>query len=67
MIIISGASGGIGNKIINFLPKGNKIIAIYFKDKPTIKNKNIKLTKIDFSKLCGTGSYGSVHFSQSEP
>jgi len=62
MIIISGANGGIGNKIINFLPKGNKIVAIYFKNKPTIKNKNIKLAKIDFSKLNSINIFKSINF-----
>ena len=62
MIIISGANGGIGSKIINFLPKGNKIIAIYFKNKPTIKNKNIKLAKIDFSKLNSINIFKSINF-----
>lgn len=50
LIIITGASGGLGSKITEILSKKNKVLAIYNKNKPKISSKNIKLIKLDLTK-----------------
>lgn len=50
IIILTGASGGIGSNILKNLYKRFKILAIYNKNKPKIVNKNIIYQKIDFEK-----------------
>ena len=49
MIIITGAAGGIGEKILNKLSKVDKVLAIYHKRKPTKKISNVKYIKIDLT------------------
>ena len=41
IIILSGASGGIGSELLKHYSKKNKIIALYNKNKPKIINRNI--------------------------
>lgn len=50
LIIITGSSGGIGSKILNYFAKKNNILAIYNKKKPTTKNKKIKYLKLNLEK-----------------
>jgi NAD(P)-dependent dehydrogenase (short-subunit alcohol dehydrogenase family) len=50
LIIITGSSGGIGSKILNYFVKKNNILAIYNKKKSTTKNKKIKYLKLNFEK-----------------
>ena len=48
LIIITGASGGLGLNILKYFSKNYKILAIYNKNKPKFKNQNITLLKINF-------------------
>ena len=50
IIILSGASGGIGSELLKHYSKKNKIIALYNKNKPKIMNRNIEYLKINFLK-----------------
>ena len=50
LIIVSGASGGLGEVIIKELAKKSKILAIFNKNKPKVFHKNIKFLKLDLSK-----------------
>ena len=52
MIILTGISGGIGEKIITDLVKIDNIIGLYNSNRPQgySKNKKLKLFKLDFSK-----------------
>jgi len=47
MIIITGASGGIGNFLSHELIKGDNVIGTYNKHKPKIKNNKIIFEKVD--------------------
>ena len=48
LIIISGASGGIGEQILQKFKRNYKILAIYNKNRPKIISKNITYLKLDF-------------------
>ena len=48
LIILTGSSGGIGNELLKHYSKKCPVVAIYNKNKPKIKNKNIKYLKINF-------------------
>lgn len=48
LIIITGASGGLGLNIIKYFSTKYKIIAIYNKNKPKFQNKNLTFLKINF-------------------
>lgn len=50
LIIVSGASGGLGEVIIKELAKKSKILAIFNKNKPKVFHKNIEFLKLDLSK-----------------
>ena len=50
LIIITGSSGGIGSKILEYFSKRYNILAIYKKNKPNLNNKNIRYLKLDFMK-----------------
>ena len=50
LIIITGSSGGIGSKILEYFSKRYNILAIYNKNKPNLNNKNIRYLKLDFMK-----------------
>lgn len=50
LIIISGSSGGIGSTILEYFSKNYEILAIYKKNKPTVKNKRVKHLKLDLAK-----------------
>ena len=50
MIILTGASGGIGQQIIKPLSKFDNIIGIYNSTKPKIDLKNVSFIKIDLLK-----------------
>ena len=50
MIILTGASGGIGQQIIKPLSKFDNIIGIYNLTKPKIDLKNVSFIKIDLLK-----------------
>ncbi len=47
MIIITGASGGIGSAILSDLSMTDRVIGLYNTNKPTNKNKDISYEKID--------------------
>jgi 3-oxoacyl-[acyl-carrier protein] reductase len=47
MIIITGASGGIGSAILSDLSNTDRIIGLYNTNKPTNKNKDILYEKIN--------------------
>ena len=51
MIIITGSSGGIGSYLSRDLIKHDKLICIYNKNKPKIKNSKIIFEKIDLIDL----------------
>ena len=51
MIIITGSSGGIGGYLSRDLIKHDKLIGIYNKNKPKVKNSKIILEKIDLTDL----------------
>ena len=54
MIIITGASGGIGASILDKLSKHEQIIAVYNSSNTKVKNKkNIKWIKSDLSSISG--------------
>lgn len=54
MIIITGASGGIGASILDKLSKHEQIIAVYNSSNSKVKNKkNIKWIKSDLSSISG--------------
>ena len=48
LIIITGASGGLGLNILKHFSKTYKVLAIYNKNKPKLKNNNITTLKINF-------------------
>ena len=48
--IITGASGGLGLNILKHFSKTYKVLAIYNKNKPKLKNNNITTLKINFLK-----------------
>ncbi len=48
LIILTGASGGLGSNILKYFSKKCKILAIYNQRKPKFKNKNVTLLKINF-------------------
>ncbi len=50
LIIISGSSGGLGVKILEHFAKNNNVLAMYNRNKPTIRDKKIKFIKLDFKK-----------------
>ena len=50
LIVISGASGGLGEILTKHLAKKNKVLALFNKNKPKINHKNIKFIKLDLSK-----------------
>jgi len=50
LIIILGASGGIGTPILKYFSKKNNILAIYKKNRPIVTNKRIKHLKLDLAK-----------------
>ena len=50
IIILSGASGGIGRELLKHYSKNYKVIALYNNNKPKIVNKNIEYLKINFLK-----------------
>jgi len=50
LIIILGASGGIGTPILKYFSKKNNILAIYKKNRPIVTNKRIKYLKLDLAK-----------------
>ncbi len=50
LIIVSGASGGLGEVIVKELAKKSKILAIFNKNKPKVFHKNIEFLKLDLSK-----------------
>ena len=47
MIILTGASGGIGKKIIENLSNSNEIIGIYNKSNPSLIHDNVFYEKVD--------------------
>ena len=49
MIILTGASGGIGNLLLDELSNLDSVIAIYNKNRPKLKNKKISFCKINLS------------------
>ena len=49
MIILTGASGGIGLPLIKKISKIDNVIGIYNKNKPKIKIKNVKFLQCDIS------------------
>jgi 3-oxoacyl-[acyl-carrier protein] reductase len=55
MIILTGASGGIGQEIIPYLEEFDDVIGIYNKNKPTTKNnsnvKYVQLNLLDANKI----------------
>lgn len=48
LIIITGASGGLGLNILRHFSQNYKVLAIYNKNKPKLKNDNITTLKINF-------------------
>ena len=48
LIIITGASGGLGLNILKHFSKNYKVLAIYNKNKPKLKNDNITTLKMNF-------------------
>ena len=54
MIIVTGASGGLGSVVVEELSKFDQIIAVYKSNKPLDKiSKNIKWVKSDLSHISG--------------
>ena len=47
MIILTGASGGLGKELINILSKSHDIIGIYNKNKPNFINDRVFFEKVD--------------------
>jgi nucleoside-diphosphate-sugar epimerase len=47
MIILTGASGGIGLTLAKQVSKFDKVIGIYRSNKPTIKIKNVTFVQCD--------------------
>jgi 3-oxoacyl-[acyl-carrier protein] reductase len=50
LIIILGASGGIGTPILKYFSKKYNILAVYKKNRPIVTNKRIKHLKLDLAK-----------------
>ena len=50
LIIITGASGGLGLNILKYFSTHHKVLAIYNKNKPKFINSNITYLRIDFLK-----------------
>lgn len=49
MIVITGASGALGNYLVNSLKKNHEIIGTYFSHAPEQTDKNISYYKVDVS------------------
>ncbi len=47
MIIMTGASGGLGNYLIQYLSKDNEIIGTYNKHKPAFSDQTVKVYQLD--------------------
>lgn len=55
LIIVTGASGGLGINIIKYFAKNYKVLAIYNKNKPSIVSPNITYVKSNFLKKINIG------------
>jgi nucleoside-diphosphate-sugar epimerase len=54
MIIVTGASGGLGSIVVEKLSKFDRVIAVYNSSKPMEKNSNnIKWIKSDLRSISG--------------
>ena len=50
MIILTGSSGGIGKELLKHLIKLDKVIGVYYTNKPNLKNlKNTSFEKVNLT------------------